>query len=58
MKSFIDRHLLGLLENDFRVESLEEYASFLSLPTSTEQLLERRRRVGRALHIRRSWSTQ
>ncbi|MEI8190721.1 MAG: hypothetical protein WCI75_13495 [candidate division NC10 bacterium] len=38
MKSFIDPHLLALLRNDLRVQTLAEYASCLSLPTSIADL--------------------
>lgn len=51
IKSIIDRHLLFLLRNDFRVESLEEYAACLSLPTSADQLKRRCELDRRALAI-------
>lgn len=55
IKSFIDPHLLGLLRNDFRVQSLEEYAACLSLPTSVDKLKRHRQRAARALSLRNSW---
>lgn len=51
IKSFVDPHLLRLLRNDFKVESLQEYAEYLSLPTSTERIKKRRQQLTQALRI-------
>jgi hypothetical protein len=56
MKSFVDSHLLALLSDDFHVQSLEEYAACLNLPTSLDGLKRRREHLGQALRIRQSWS--
>lgn len=55
IKSFVDAHLLCLLHNDFNACSMEEYASFLSLPTSIDQLKARRRQHMRAIRLREWW---
>ncbi len=55
IKSFIDPHLLCLLRNDLRLQSLEEYAACLSLPTSIDELKRRRERSARALYLRQLW---
>jgi hypothetical protein len=56
MKSFVESHLLGLLHNDFHVQSLQEYAACLSLPTRLEDLKRRRGHLSRAIRIRQSWT--
>jgi len=56
IKAFVEPHLLRLLRNDFEVESLEEYARFLSQPTNPAALSRIHRRSGRALWLIRAWS--
>jgi hypothetical protein len=38
IKSFVDPHLVRLLNNTFKVESLHEYGKFLSYPTDSKML--------------------
>ncbi len=52
VKSFVDPHLLRLIQNDFEVESLEEYGEFLSLPTNLSDLKARRRKLDTAIQLR------
>lgn len=49
IKSFVEPHLLHLLRNDFRVESLEEYGEFLRLPVNVETLEKRVEQARRAI---------
>jgi hypothetical protein len=58
IKSFVDPHLLKLIQNSFQVDSLEEYGAFLALPTDLGALERQHRRTGRALRMRRSWAKQ
>lgn len=55
VKLFVEPHLLRLIRNDFRVSSLEEYSSFLSLPTSVSELDKRVQQFSRAARMRRRW---
>lgn len=55
VKSFVDPHLLRLIRNDFRVESLREYGEFLSLPRQVAILEKRTRLVARATRVRKRW---
>jgi hypothetical protein len=47
-KSYVDRQLLHLLNNDFGVESLAEHGDFLGLPHSTKRLAQLRQWHSRA----------
>ena len=38
IKSFVDPHLLRLLQNSYKVESLEEYGRYLGMPTKLADL--------------------
>jgi len=49
IKSFVDPHLLRLIFNSFKVNSVEQYAEVLALPTDIAVLEQRIRRLSRAL---------
>ena len=49
IKSFVDPHLARLLNNVFRVKSLQEYGEFLGYPTNIETLEKMRNWSTRAL---------
>jgi hypothetical protein len=51
MKDFVDRHLIRLIRNDFKVESLNEYAEFLSLSTNVEHLKKKQDKLTRAIQF-------
>ncbi len=52
VKSFVEPHLVRLINNDFRVASIQEYGEFLSLPTNVETLRKRRAMLAHALAMR------
>lgn len=58
IKNFVEPHLLRLLGNQFRLDSIEEYARFLSLPNSVESLERTCRRVARAHRLLSTWEKQ
>ncbi len=39
-KSFVDSHLVYLIRNTYKLNSIKEYAEFLSLPNSKERLMQ------------------
>src|SRR4051794_3505196 len=49
IKSIVDPHLIRLLNNNFRVRSLQEYGEFLAYPTDFEAQEKLRTWAGRAL---------
>lgn len=49
IKSFIDPHLLYLINNPFEIRRLSEYGQFLALPTEIALLEEKKRRLSRAI---------
>lgn len=51
MKQFVDVHLVLLLRNDFDVESLEEYAAYLDLPSNIDTLRNKHRQLTRVLRM-------
>ena len=51
IKSFVDPHLLKLISNPFKIRSLEEYGSFLALPTDITFLAQKRRNLAQALRV-------
>jgi hypothetical protein len=53
VKSFLDPHLVRLINNLFKVSALEEYAEHLALPTDIGVLEERTRRMNHALRLRK-----
>lgn len=53
IKSFVDPHLVRLLNNTFRVKNLQEYGEFLSYPTNIETLEQIRNWSTRALRAAR-----
>jgi hypothetical protein len=53
IKSFLDPHLLRLIENRFKLGSLEEYGEILRLPTDIDTLEKKRRRLSQALRVQR-----
>ncbi|HUW82030.1 MAG TPA: hypothetical protein VMZ31_04430 [Phycisphaerae bacterium] len=51
VKDLVDPHLHDLIRNDFRVESLEEYAACLALPTDIKTLEKRQQQMRRAARM-------
>lgn len=49
VKFFLEPHLIRLIGNDFRINSLEQYARFLSLPTNVDELKTQHSRLRRAI---------
>jgi hypothetical protein len=56
VKSFVEPHLLHLLRNDFSVTGIDEYGKHLALPTSLQELGERKKRIGHAIRVIKKWS--
>ena len=54
IKSFVDPHLLRLIRNDFRVESIKEYGSFLSGPTDLQRLMKIRTATSRQIRFQKA----
>lgn len=53
LKTFVDQHLLFLIENPLELNSMEEYAQALSLPTDLAKLEADYGIYGRALKLRK-----
>lgn len=51
IKGFVDEHLLRLLYNTFDVESLEDYATYLDLPSNLEHLRKKQLQLARAIRM-------
>jgi hypothetical protein len=49
VKQFLDPHLLRLINNDFRVRSIQEYAEILSLPSDLNALKRRHEKLSMVL---------
>jgi hypothetical protein len=57
IKSFVDPHLVRLLNNTFKVKSLQEYGDFLAYPTDFKTLERIRRWSSRAIFLARQDDT-
>ena len=55
LKMFVDDHLASLLRNDFRVNSIQEYGEYLSLPHPMEGLKRHQNRINNAIRVRKLW---
>jgi hypothetical protein len=51
MKSYIDPHLLKLIKNVFKVDSLEEYGRILAMPSDVNVLKQQRAQYTRVLRV-------
>lgn len=49
---FVETHLLRLICNNFKVESISEYGRYLSLPTNLDTLKRRREHLDQAIRMR------
>jgi hypothetical protein len=58
MKWFLDPHLVYLVTNRFRVTSVEEYGQILTLPKDIAVMKRKRRRISRAILVRRKWEEE
>jgi hypothetical protein len=54
IKFIIEPHLMCLIQNEFKVRSLSEYADYLSLPSTVSVLEKRRLMFSRALRLMKS----
>jgi hypothetical protein len=55
IKWMVDSHLLTLLRNDFRINSIPEYGDFISQPRDRSRLDRIRQNATRALMHREGW---
>lgn len=53
VKSLVDDHLVSLIRNDFRAQSMEEHAKFLGLPYDLDKLKRQRKQLSRAVYLMR-----
>jgi len=53
IKSILDAHLIRLIKNDFRAESIVEHAQCLGLAADTSRLERQRRQLSRVICLRR-----
>ena len=53
IKRLVEPHFLCLIRNDFKIQSIQEYGEFLSMPTDLNALNKRLRMTERALRLRK-----
>lgn len=53
IKSFVEPHLAALIQNGFKVHSIEEFVEYLSMPVDSGVLEKRRRQFTRMLSLSR-----